>query len=275
MLLEFIKFILYSFFIVIISKYILIETIRKLAYNLKINAKFVGNITGVATSIPEVLTITASSIKGLFGASLYNILSTNIINLIQYMSTIFLNKNIKKLKNRALITDIVLVIITILIPIVLLNFKIELNISLVPLFILLYLFFTFINNNVHKRYLWRETETTKEQKTVKNVKIRNVFFYIISILISGILLFIVGDLLGNTLEILCDYFGISQVVIGILLGFITSIPEFISFLESQKHYKKLKNDMLGVVEATNNLLTSNTLNLFIVQTLGILLIGIK
>ena len=84
-----------------------------------------------------------------------------------------------------------------------------------------------------------------------------------------------GNLLGDTLEILCAYFGVSQLVIGIILGFITSIPEFISFLESQKHYKRLKNDMLGVVEATNNLLTSNTLNLFIIQTLGILLIGIK
>ena len=54
-----------------------------------------------------------------------------------------------------------------------------------------------------------------------------------------------------------------------MLGIITSIPELITFFESQKHYKKRKNVMLGVVEATNNLLISNMLNLFIIQTIGI------
>ena len=35
-----------------------------------------------------------------------------------------------------------------------------------------------------------------------------------------------------------------------------------------------EDDMLGVVEATNNLLTSNILNLFIIQTIGIIIISI-
>ena len=58
------------------------------------------------------------------------------------------------------------------------------------------------------------------------------------------------------------------------LGFITSIPELMTFFESQKHYKKEDDDMLGVVEATNNLLTSNILNLFAIQTIGILITSI-
>ena len=67
----------------------------------------------------------------------------------------------------------------------------------------------------------------------------------------------------------------SQVIIGILLGFITSIPELITFFESQRHYKNRdSNNMLGVVEATNNLLTSNMLNLFMIQSIGILIYAI-
>ena len=86
------------------------------------------------------------------------------------------------------------------------------------------------------------------------------------------MLFIVGDKLGNTLESLCNRFNISQTIIGILLGFVTSIPELITFFEAQKHYKKQnKDDILGVVEATNNLLTSNILNLFIIQSIGIII----
>ena len=51
---------------------------------------------------------------------------------------------------------------------------------------------------------------------------------------------------------------------------ITSIPELVTFFESQKHYKEKKDkNLLGVIEATNNLLTSNMLNLFIIQAIGI------
>ena len=60
-------------------------------------------------------------------------------------------------------------------------------------------------------------------------------------------------------------------IIGILLGMITSIPELITFFESQKYYKKRKNQMPGVVEATNNLFVSNILNLFVIQSIGIII----
>ena len=75
----------------------------------------------------------------------------------------------------------------------------------------------------------------------------------------------------NILENLCGIFEVPEVIIGILLGIITSIPELITFFESQKHHKKKENDMLGVIEATNNLLTSNIVNLFIIQALAILI----
>ena len=81
-------------------------------------------------------------------------------------------------------------------------------------------------------------------------------------------------MLGDTLEFLCNLFGVSEVVVGILLGFVTSLPELITFFEAQRHYKKVDDDMLGVVEATNNLLTSNILNLFAIQSVGILISAI-
>ena len=278
MFLEIIKFIIYSALIVLISKYILVTTLRKLAESLKLKPKTVGNIAGYATSIPELLTITTSSLRGLTGASVYNILSSNVINLIQYLGAILLNKNVDKIKNRAIITDIILVIFTILIPIVLLKMNIELNIMIVPIFVILYILFRVINDNVHKMYLKNEDEKIEHEIEVEEEKESKNRFqtikYIIYLVITGFLLYFVGDKLGNTLETLCKLFNISEAIIGILLGFITSIPELMTFFESQKHYKKEDDDMLGVVEATNNLLTSNILNLFAIQTIGILITSI-
>lgn len=65
MLIEIIKFLFYSILIVLISKYVLVEALRKLAENLNIKPKTVGDIAGFSTSVPELLTITTSSLRGL------------------------------------------------------------------------------------------------------------------------------------------------------------------------------------------------------------------
>lgn len=275
MLLEIIKFIIYSGLIVLISKYVLVTTLRKLAEALNLKAKTVGDIAGYATSVPELLTIITSSLRGLTGASVYNILSSNVINLIQYLGAILLNKNTSKLRNRAIITDLVLVFFTIAIPIVFLKLDIELKLAVVPLFIILYSLFIVLNNHVHKLYLKNEDEELEEEieaeRKEEKKKPKKVLLYVSILIITGILLFFIGELLGDTLENLCNIFGVSEVIVGILLGFVTSLPELITFFESQRHYKKVEDDMLGVVEATNNLLTSNILNLFAIQTVGILI----
>lgn len=276
--LEILQFVVYTGLIVIISKYILVKTLRNLAENLKLNPKTVGNIAGVATSVPELLTIGASSYSGLLSASIYNVLSSNVINLIQYYAAIMLNKNQKSLKNKAIKVDLFLVAITIILPIFFILIKSELQVAMVPVLILLYFGFNKINNNAHKLYL-RAEDTQIEQIQEKEDRWergnkRKIARNVIILVVTGILLFVVGNLLGNTLENLCLRFGIPQLIIGIILGFVTSIPELITFFESQKHHAKAQNDMLGVVEATNNLLTSNMMNLFVIQSIGVIIFTI-
>ena len=117
-------------------------------------------------------------------------------------------------------------------------------------------------------------EELEEEKLEQKKKPKKIIRYVVTLIVTGILLFIVGELLGDTLENLCKLFGVSEVIVGVLLGFVTSLPELITFFESQRYYKKVDDDMLGVVEATNNLLTSNILNLFAIQTIGIIIISI-
>lgn len=193
--LEIIQFVLYSGIIVLISKYILVKNLRNLAENLKLNPKTVGDIAGVATSIPELLTITVASFSGLISASIYNVLSSNIINLLQYYGAIILNKNQKTLKNKAIKVDIILVFITILLPILFILIKSEIRIGMVPIFIILYIGFKKINNNAHKLYLKEEDrlieeKIKKEDKWERGNK-RKVLKNILILFIAGILLFVV------------------------------------------------------------------------------------
>lgn len=272
LLFEFVKFMVFSLLIVAISKYALVPILRKLAEAMSLKPKTVGNVAGIATSMPELLSVGFAASAGLIGTSIFNILSSNVINLIQYLVAIVLNKNGKTLKNKALKIDLILVVITIAIPILLLLINRGTEIWLVPIFIILLLLCYRIDTNVHKLYL-KHKEEKKTQEDSKPVvgKKAQMIKYALYLLVIGIALFFVGNLLSNSLESLCLQFNIPEFVMGIALGIITSLPELITFFESQKHHKKQENTELGVVEATNNLLTSNLLNLFVIQSVGIVI----
>ena len=275
---EFIKFLLFSFIIVLISKYALVTLLRKLAETLNLKPKTVGNIAGVATSVPEFLTVLFSSLAGLIDASVFNILSSNVINLVQYMLSLFFSKNRKSLQNQAIKIDLGMVIVTILIPIAMLITKIETNITIVPILFLLLALCLYLNNNAHKLYLQKQDEkieakVKEETKWLKGKK-RKTTLYAILLLISAISLFIVGNALSGVLSSLCISFNVPEWLIGVLLGFVTSIPELITFIESQKHYNTPENEDLGIIEATSNLLSSNLLNLFFIQSIGIIIFTI-
>lgn len=277
-LILFLKFIILTLVIVAISKYILVKLLRKLAETLNLKPKYVGDITGIATSVPELLTVSFSASSGLISTSITNIFSSNIINALLYFFSVCANKNLKILRNKAIVIDLVLVFITILIPAIMICCNATMNLGIIPLFILLFILFYFINGRTHKLYLNKEKNTieegiTKETKWLKG-KIKKTIYYSIGLLFSAVLLFIIGDSLSKVLEQLCISFNVPEILIGILLGFTTSIPEMITFFESQKHYKKADNKTEGIVEATNNLLSSNILNLFIIQSLGIIIFNL-
>lgn len=274
---EILKFIIFSVLIVLISKYILVKLLRKLAQSLNLSAKTVGNVTGLATSVPELLTVSFSAFAGLGATSIYNIISSNVINLVQYILTILLNKNQKQLSNQGIKIQLILVCFTILIPIFMVLSEIDFEINFVPIFVLLFILFNYINSNVHKLYLKKQDENIyeeieEEKKWVKG-KAKIITKYSIYLAFTTIALYLIGDSLSRVLENMARIFNISEFFIGITLGFITSIPELITFFESQKHHKNTKARE-GVVEATNNLLTSNVLNLFIIQTIGIVIINL-
>ena len=282
MFIEFIKLAIYIILIIIISKYMLVKLLRNIAETLNLKAKTVGNIAGFATSIPELFTVTLASVSGLASTSLYNIISSNVINLIQYLATVVINKNTKVLKNKALIIDLVIVLITIAIPLYMINANVKLGIPFAIFLVILFLFFYKINSNAHKLYLEKYDKEIEEEfkleyeKEIKNKKNNKLLIvkYLIYLIIIGILLYFVGDKLSNNLENLCYIFNVPEYIIGIILGFGTSIPELITFFEAQRGEKSKEEEKLGVIEATNNLLMSNMLNLFIIQAIGIFLISI-
>ena len=271
---EIIKFVIYSLAIVYISKQILVKLLRKLAEILNLKAKTVGNIAGFATSVPELLTVFFSSLQGLIQTSTYNIISSNVINFVQYYASIIINKNGNVLRNKAIKVELGIVIATIIIPILMLITNLEVSITIVPIFILTFIMLYYIRGNAYKVYKIKEIdneelEKIEEEKKWVRGKRKLAIITSIELIITGVALFVIGNLLGNSLENLSHIFKIPELIIGIILGAITSVPELITFIESQKHHNKNQKSTQGVIEATSNLFTSNMLNLFIIESIGI------
>jgi Ca2+/Na+ antiporter len=271
MIITFLKFIICSILIVIISKNILATTLRKLAQSMNLKSKTVGNIAGIATSVPELLSLGIAGFTGLIDTGIFNILSSNVINVLEYFLTVKINGNIKKMKNKVIIIELIIVLITIIIPVIIYVKDIELNFMIIIIFLLLFCIFSITDSKIHKKYLEKENEIEKEQGAEGKDK-KQILKYIIILIGATILIFITGNILSDSLETLCNNFGVSQIIIGILLGVITSAPEFITFNEAQKYHKKESKEQLkGVIEATNNLISSNMLNLLVIQSIGILI----
>lgn len=225
--------------------------------------------------MPELLTVFFSSLQGLFATSIFNIISSNVINFFQYIWSIRINKNEKVIKrNRALKIELIIVISTIIIPIAMVISDMEINIGIVPIFILAFIMLYYLKTNAYKVYKMNslseieERKIKEEKKWAKN-KNKAILTWV-QLIGTGIVLYIIGNLLGSTLDILSSRFNIPQAIIGIILGFITSLPELITFVEAQRNHER-RNDEQGVIEATSNLFTSNMLNLFIIESIGIVI----
>ncbi len=271
MILEIIKFIFYSGLIVLISKYILVKLLRNIAESLQLSSKVVGDIAGFATSIPELLTVILAAISGLISTSMYNIISSNVINFIQYYASIKFSNHEKIIKKtNSLKIDLILVAVTIFIPIYVIVFQIEYTINLVLSFFLLFLICYITSYKNHQTEENRRNFVSEERKQ-SEVNILDTIKYFLYLIIIGGVLYFVGNRLSTSLENLALFFHIPEFILGIVLGFITSLPELITFFESQKYYSKGDYEELGVIEATNNLLSSNMFNIFIIQNLGIII----
>ena len=101
----------------------------------------------------------------------------------------------------------------------------------------------------------------------RRVILKNISYLVI----ITALLFFVGNKLSVSFKNLCYIFKVPEYIVGTVLGFATSVPELITFFEAQRNKLNKNDKQFGVIEATNNLLTSNMVNLFVIQSIGIVI----
>ncbi|MEG0073907.1 MAG: hypothetical protein RR922_04625 [Clostridia bacterium] len=283
MFINLIIFVVLVVLIVVVTRNVMIYNIRKLSILLRWNNKVVGQILGYATSTPELISAIVAGSIGLIETSIFNVMSSNFINVILVIIVTMLNKRTASIVKKKFTYDYIIILITLMVPVFLSVTGLASTIYAIPLLLLIYL--VYIYGSKYVDYFAAENEELELEKQsyrvgVKNLKRRKIkvsnkkkiFKSTIMLILSLIALYLLGSALSSVLEKLGKDLGVPEIILGIIMGFVTSVPELLTFITSYHRHRRYKdpNKDKGAVEVINNLATSNVSNLTIIQTVAII-----
>ncbi|WP_158222678.1 hypothetical protein [Rhodopirellula sp. MGV] len=248
--------------IILLVKYGLLRGIDHVAGAMNWSVKARGKLTGFATSVPELVCLVAAGLSGVWEAGLWNIASSNIINCVLMLSAVLVYRQFGDLMNRRFIDEIAFAGLAIMVPITLMYWGMDTEWYLVPSLLCFFGFYQFVDQKVNPP---SETESTSEEA------VGNLPFGIIVASTALIAIAIAGMFLGDSTAKVVLQLGIHPIVAGWILGFVTSIPEMVTFFAvyaTAKREGKLHH-LDDTQEALDNLTGSNMSNVGIIYPIGL------
>ncbi len=250
--------------IIVIVKYGLLRGLDHVSGAMKWSAKARGQVTGYATSVPELVCLVSAGLAGVWEAGLWNIASSNIINAGLLMSAVLWFRQHRNIFKDQFRDEIVFAMLAILVPIVLMYLGLDQQWYLVPLLLGFFAIYQVVDRRLNRK----PTEHSDDDvEAVGSLPIG-----LILVLTALIAIAVAGVFLGDATAEVVQQAGIHPAVAGWILGVVTSIPEMVSFFAvfaAAKHQGELGslNDMQ---EALDNLTGSNMSNVGVVYPLGLL-----
>ena len=249
--------------IILIAKFGLVTGIEHVAASLKWTAKARGQWTGFATSAPEFVCLVAAGLAGVWEAGLWNIASSNIINFILMGFAVGWNLQLPDLFNRRFLDEILFAVLAIVAPIVLMLYGIDESWTVIPVLLLFFGLYRFVDVRVNRAELEGGGEPAAGSLRIGLILTATAL----------VTLAIAGFFLGGATENVVNRIGISPAIAGLILGFTSSLPEAITFFSvyaSARAAGKL-GSLADTQEVLDNLTASNMANVGLVYPVGLLI----
>lgn len=250
--------------IVAAVRYLLIPGISRVGAALKFSAKVRGQAIGYATSVPELTVLVAGAMNGVFSAGMWNIASSNIINLVLFLVTVFAFRQQLDLKNKVFSDEIVFGILSITIP--LLMFVIGIGTGY---WTVLGLFSFFILYKILDKRLNKAGKPAPLPPGAENGTWRSG----LALCVGGLLVILLsGRFLGSSAAALIRQLSVPPWAVGWILGLVTSVCELASFIEIYRIHrpKNTPSHIKDTQEAIDALVASNVSNLGLILPIGML-----
>lgn len=248
--------------ILLLVRYGLVAGIEKLADALTWSSKARGQATGFATSAPELVTLIAAGLSGVWEAGLWNIASSNIINATLLLLAVGRYKQTRQLLNRRFVDELVFATLAVIVPIALMQLNLDTHWALVPGLIGFFFLYRFVDKRLNR---------PNEGETPADEGVGNLRLGIIMTMSALVSIAVAGIFLGGATEDVVREMGVHPAIAGWILGFMTSLPEMVTFFAvyaTAKREGKL-GQLEDTQEALDNLTASNMANVGIVYPLGL------
>jgi cation:H+ antiporter len=263
-MIDFIYLIVLGLLTIVLTKYLLIEGIQCLSIAWKFPSKVRGQILGYATSVPELVGTVGTASKGLLGAGLWNIASSNIINVTLFFSALLYYRRQKALMKSKFLDELGFSICAIIIPVAL----VALGSASKSIWTALGLFVFFVLYLIIDKKLNPQEEEKSEKDPPTEHQNQLGMKGIILVILGLIGVVIVGNYLGIVAEKIVKELSVPQWGVGWILGFITSLPELTTFFAVFAAGQTSPDDE-DCQEALDNLAASNMSNLGLIYPIGI------
>jgi len=249
--------------IILFVKFGLLKGLEHIAGALQWSAKVRGQVTGYATSVPELVCLVAAGLAGVWEAGLWNIASSNIINAGLMTIAVLYYRQVGEIFNRRFVDEVGFASLAVLVPVVLMQVGLDTQWYLVPILFGFFGLYQYVDRAVNKA----DPDEAPASETVGSLPLGVLLSVtaLISIAVAGIFL---GDATADVVEQL----GVHPAMAGWILGVVTSIPEMVSFFAvyaSASREGKLQ-DLSDTQEALDNLTGSNMANVGVVYPVGLL-----
>jgi len=248
--------------IILAVKFGLLRGIDQIANAMQWSAKARGQVTGFATSVPELVCLVAAGLAGVWDAGLWNIASSNIINFLLIATAVGWFKQWKDLFNRRFADEIGFASAAVLAPVFLMQLELDRHWAMVPVLVGFFVVYRLVDRTVNAP---EEAGGTAAQ-TVGSLPVG-----LIMAATSLLIIAVVGIFLGDATKTVVEQLGVHPAIAGCILGLCTSIPELISFFsvyQTSRAAGRLQ-ELDDTQEALDNLTSSNMANVGVVYPVGL------
>jgi len=249
--------------IVAAVRYLLVPGIGQVCAALNFSIKTRGQIIGYATSIPELTMVVAGAIAGVFDAGMWNIAASNIVNWGLFLTTVLIFRQQLDLVRKRFIDEISFGLMSVAIPLVLCLITLKTSYWTAAGLLALFAFYKYLD-----RVLNRPTPCSSAAAHATGSLRRGS----LSILVGIAVVLGSGIFLGRSANVLITTLDVPAWAVGWLVGLITSVCEFASFIAIYRvnRRKDGPNYVADTQEALDALVASNIANLGLILPIGML-----
>ncbi|MBT3223572.1 MAG: hypothetical protein HN348_31260, partial [Proteobacteria bacterium] len=137
--------------IILVVRYGLVAGIDLIANVLHWSPKSRGQVTGFATSVPELVCLVAAGLSGVWEAGLWNIASSNIINAVLMTVAVLAFRQFNELFNRRFADEVAFAAVAIVIPLVLMYLAMDRHRLVIPVLFACFVIYRVLDRLLNSR----------------------------------------------------------------------------------------------------------------------------